>query len=192
MSADAADNVALLLDQLSRGDQAAAGRLLPVIYDELRALAGSFLRAERPDHTLQPTALVHEVYLKLVGQSQLTWANRAHFVAVAASAMRRILADSARRHRAAKRGGGWHKITLDEAVAPAVGRDLDLVDLDEALARLASLDERKSRVVELRFFGGLTNSAVAEVLGVSRKTVADDWTVARLWLRRELAGRADA
>jgi len=192
MSASTPDNVTHLLVQMSGGDQAAAGRLLPVIYQELRALAGSFLGAERPDHTLQPTALVHEAYLKLVGQTQVTWANRAHFLAVAASAMRRILADHARRHRAAKRGGAWHKITLDEAVAPDAGRNLDLVDLDEALAKLASLDQRKSRVVELRFFGGLTNPAVAEVLGVSRKTVADDWTVARLWLRRELGGRADA
>ncbi|UCG16915.1 MAG: sigma-70 family RNA polymerase sigma factor [Phycisphaerales bacterium] len=192
MSAPTSDNVTHLLDQITGGDQAAAGRLLPVIYDELRALAGSFLRAERPDHTLQPTALVHEAYLKLVGQAQVDWANRAHFMAVAASAMRRILADHARRRRAAKRGGGWHKITLDEAVAPDARRDLDLTDLDEAMTKLASLDQRKSRVVELRFFGGLTNPAVAEVLGVSRKTVADDWTVARLWLRRELGGRADA
>ncbi|MBN1361094.1 MAG: sigma-70 family RNA polymerase sigma factor [Sedimentisphaerales bacterium] len=192
MSAPTSDDVTRLLNQMSGGDQAAAGRLLPMIYDELRALAGSFLRAERPDHTLQPTALVHEAYLKLVGQAEVNWANRAHFLAVAASAMRRILADNARRHRAAKRGGGWHKITLDEAVTPNAGCDLDLVDLDEALTKLASLDRRKSRVVELRFFGGLTNPAVAEVLGVSRKTVADDWTVARLWLRRELGGRADA
>jgi RNA polymerase sigma factor (TIGR02999 family) len=191
MSAPKPDNDNRLLDQISGGDQAAAGRLLPVVYDELRALAGSFLRAERPDHTLQPTALVHEAYLKLVGQVQVTWANRAHFMAVAASAMRRILADHARRRRAAKRGGGWHEITLDEAVDLDSGRDLDLVDLDEALTKLASLDQRKSRVVELRFFGGLTNPAVAEVLGVSRKTVADDWTVARLWLRRELGGRAN-
>ena len=192
MSAPTSDNVTRLLDQASGGDHAAASRLLPMIYGELRALAGSFLRAERPDHTLEPTALVHEAYLKLVGQAQVTWAGRAHFLAVAASAMRRILADHARRRRAAKRGGHWHRITLDEAVAPDAGCTLDVLDLDEALHKLASLDQRKSRVVELRFFGGLTNQAVAEVLGVSRKTVADDWTVARLWLRRELGGRADA
>jgi RNA polymerase sigma factor (TIGR02999 family) len=192
MSAPRSDNVTRLLDQASGGDQAAAACLLPMIYDELRALAGSFLRAERPDHTLEPTALVHEAYLRLVGQAQVIWESRAHFMAVAASAMRRILADHARRRRAAKRGGRWHKITLDEAVAPDAGRALDLLDLDEALNKLASLDQRKSRVVELRFFGGLTNRAVAKVLGVSRKTVVDDWTVARLWLRRELGGRTDA
>ena len=179
-------SVTQLLERARSGADDAVDQLLPVLYGELRALAGSFFNNERPDHTLQPTALVHEVYLKLIKQSEGGWANRTQFIAMAATAMRRILTDHARGRRAAKRGGNWHRVTLDKASAPFRDRDVDVIDLDEALTKLAELDKRKCRVVELRFFGGLTNEQVAKVLGVSRKTIVDDWTVARLWLRREL------
>jgi len=186
MADNSSNSVTRLLERARSGDDDAVDQLLPVLYGELRALAGSFFNNERPDHTLQPTALVHEVYLRLIKQSEGGWANRTHFIAMAATAMRRILTDHARGRRAAKRGGDWHRVTLDKASAPFRDRDVDVIDLDEALTKLAELDKRKCRVVELRFFGGLTNEQVAKVLGVSRKTIVDDWTVARLWLRREL------
>lgn len=183
---NSSNSITRLLERAQSGDGDAVDQLLPVLYGELRALAGSFLNNERPEHTLQPTALVHEVYLRLVKQPEGGWANRTHFIALAATAMRRILTDHARGRRAAKRGGNRHRVTLDEAAAPFRDRDVDVIDLDEALTKLAELDKRKCRVVELRFFGGLTNEQVAKVLGVSRKTIVEDWTVARLWLRREL------
>ena len=192
MADNSSESVTRLLERAQSGDDDAIDQLLPLLYAELRALAGGFLNNERPDHTLQPTALVHEVYLRLIKQSERGWANRAHFVGIAATAMRRILTDHARGRRAAKRGGNWHRVTLDRASAPFRDRDVDAIDLDEALTKLVKLDKRKGRVVELRFFGGLTNEQVAKVLGVSRKTIADDWTVARLWLRRELGERRDA
>ena len=186
------DSVTRLLERAQSGDDAAVELLLPVLYSELRALAGSFLNEERPGHTLQPTALVHEVYLRLIKQPEGGWADRTHFVALAATAMRRILTDHARGRRAAKRGGNWHRVTLDQAVAPFQDAEIDAIDLDAALTKLSAFDERKCRVVELRFFGGLTNEEVAKVLGVSRKTIVDDWTVARLWLRRELSSGKSA
>lgn len=175
-----------MLHAAGAGDPAAAGALFPLVYDELRALAGSLFQQQPGNHTLQPTALVHDAYLRMVGQPAGAWKDRAHFLAVAAQAMRQILIDHARRKKAEKRGSGWDRVTLDEAMALDGERTIDLLALDEAMTRLAALDERKAKVVELRFFGGLTNEEVAEVLSVSRATVADDWTVARAWLRGDL------
>jgi RNA polymerase sigma factor (TIGR02999 family) len=179
-------DITRILERLTEVDGSAAEQLLPVVYDELRALAGSFFERQDPSHTLQPTALVHEAYLRLVRQPDAQWTGRDHFFAVAARAMRQILVDHARRRRAEKRGGQWGRITLDEAISPSVGQQIDFVELDEALGKLSKFDERKAQVVTLRFFGGLTNDAVAHVLGISRTTVADDWRVARAFLAREL------
>lgn len=160
---------------------------MPFVYDELRRLADHYLRQERPDHTLQPTALVHEAYLRLVDQSRVEWQSRAHFIGVAAQLMRRILVDYARRHHASKRGGFREKLSLDEAVDYSQTRDLDLVALDDALNALEQFDERQSRIVELRFFGGLTIEETAEALGVSPATVKVEWNMAKAWLRREIS-----
>ena len=185
------DVTRLLLDW-SRGDQTALDRLMPLVYDELRAVAERSLRHERSGHTLQGTALVHEAYLKLVDQRQVRWQDRAHFFAVAAQLMRRILVDHARRHGAVKRGSGEPRFPLHEADAPAAAAPLvDWLALDCALDRLAALDERQARTVELRFFGGLTIEETAEVLRVSQATVKNDWTLARGWLYRELQRLAD-
>jgi RNA polymerase sigma factor (TIGR02999 family) len=168
--------------------------LLPLVYDELRAIAHGQLRRERADHTLGTTALVHEAYLKLIDQRQADWQDRTHFFSIAARAMRRILIDYARKHVAAKRGGGFRKVTLEEAVQLAAGERADeLLAIDDALRRLASLDERQARVVEYRFFGGMTEEETAEALGVTSRTVRRDWIKAKGWLQRELArGATDA
>jgi RNA polymerase sigma-70 factor (ECF subfamily) len=184
-------DVTQILQEVSGGDKDAPARLMPLVYDELRRLADYYLRQERPDHTLQPTALVHEAYLKLVDQTRVDWQNRAHFFGVAAQLMRRILVDHARRHRASKRGGLQQKMALDEAVDYSQPRDVDLLALDEALNALAKLDERQSRIVELRFFGGLTIEETAEALGVSPATVKVDWSMAKAWLRREIGRGSD-
>jgi RNA polymerase sigma factor (TIGR02999 family) len=168
------------------GDQGAFDNLLPLIYGELRRLAAHYLRGERPDHTLQPTALVHEAYLRLVGQTGTSWQNRAHFFGAAAQVMRRILVDQARQYQASKRGGGEHKVTLAEGVALARERDVNLLALEEALTRLEGIAPEQCRVVELRFFGGLSIDEAAEVMGVSEATVTRQWRAARAWLRREL------
>ncbi len=178
-------HVTQILNDLSGGDQQAADRLLPLVYDELRALAGSFFARQTPGHTLQPTALVHEAYMKLA-DSDLEWASRAHFFAVAAKAMRQVLMNHARDKVAAKRGGGWQRITLDAAVTPMATREIDILALDEALDRLNALSERQARVIELRFFGGLTIAEAAHILGVGTTTVEDDWHLAKAWLSREL------
>ena len=176
------------------GDPTALDDLLPRVYDELRALADAYMRRERAGHTLQPTALVHEAFLRLLRLPPGSVQNRIHFFALAAQAMRRILADHARRHRAAKRGGGAVRVPLElvEGGAPATpaGDDVAADDLDAALEDLAKLDERQARVVELRFFGGLSIEETAEVLAVSPATVKRDWLVARAWLLRELRGGA--
>lgn len=177
------------LADLTRGDEAAAARLTPVVYDELRRMAAAYLRQERPDHTLQPTALVHEAFLKLVDQTRAEMNDRSHFCAVAAQAMRRILIDHARRVRAAKRSADGPRVTLAEvgdAAEVDTTLDVDLLRLDEALSRLSELNERQARVVELRYFGGLTVEQAASVLGVSPRTVKGDWRVARAWLQREI------
>jgi RNA polymerase sigma factor (TIGR02999 family) len=178
--------VTRVLAELASGAPSAVEKLTPLVYDELRALAQSFFSHQRPNHTLQPTALVHEAYMRLVGRSPTPWSGRAHFFATAAKVMRQLLADHARRHGAAKRGGGWGKITLDEAVSPTSTPDIDLIALDEALNRLTKLHERQGQIVELRFLAGLTVEETAQVLGSSPRTVELDWRMARAWLRREL------
>jgi RNA polymerase sigma factor (TIGR02999 family) len=178
--------VTQILEQLARGDRSAADRLLPHVYDELRALAASFFARQPRHHTLQPTALVHEAYLKMVGSARPDWNDKRHFFDVAALAMRQLLTDHARRRGSQKRGGGLARVTLTDSDAPAGGMfDLDLEALDEALTRLAALDPRQGRIVELRYLAGLTVEETADVLGVSPRTVRLEWQVARAWLRRE-------
>jgi RNA polymerase sigma-70 factor, ECF subfamily len=183
-----------LLSEVSSGNEDAAASVFALVYDELRRLAASALRHERPDHTLQPTALVHEAYLRLADEPQARWENRAHFLAVAARAMRRILVDHARGRNARKRGSGAARFPLEDVENAAVdpGQDLDLVILDEALARLTALDPRQGRIVELRFFGGLSVEETGAVIGASPRTVKRDWQLARVWLKREMARIADA
>lgn len=180
------EEVTRMLIDWSGGDREAPAKLMPLVYEELRQLARQYLQRERADHTLQATGLVHEAYLRLVDQSTTTWQNRAHFFGVAAQLMRRILVDYARSHRAEKRGGGWDKLVFDEAIAPAAERSIDLIALDDALKDLLALDPRQSQIVELRFFGGLTNEEVAEVLDVSPRTVKREWRMAKAWLRRAI------
>lgn len=182
------DDVTALLRQWSDGRQDALDHLLPRIYDELRKLAASYLRRERSEHTLQATALVNEAYLKLVDQRAVRWENRAHFFGIAAQMMRRILVDHARAHGAAKRGSGQSLVALDEALVAAPASDVDVLALDEALTRLAALDPQQARVVELRFFGGLTMEETAVALRISPATVGREWAVAKAWLYAELSG----
>jgi RNA polymerase sigma-70 factor (ECF subfamily) len=188
---DLREDVTQVLEQLRGGDKRAADKLLPLVYDEFRALARHYLAQERHNHTLQPTALVHEAYMKLVDQTRVDWQGKSHFFAVAAQAMRRILVDHARAHQRDKRGGGRARVVLDEAVALSPQKDEDVLALDEALERLGALDPRQAKVVELRFFGGLSVDEVAEALGVSKRTVEGDWTFARAWLSRELRNDND-
>jgi|SRR5579859_488449 len=175
----------------SQGDDRALDRLTPLVYQDLRRLASYFLRGERPGHTLQPTALVHEAYLKLAKPKKLQWQNRTHFYAVAAHVMRQILVDYARRHQRHKRGGGASLLPLDEGLVFAPERSAELLALDDSLGRLAAIEPRKALVVELRFFGGLDNQQIAEILNISANTVMRDWNFAKTWLRREInAGEA--
>jgi RNA polymerase sigma-70 factor, ECF subfamily len=178
--------VTQLLRQLGVGGQAATDQLYAAVYRDLRSIAEQFFRRERPGQTLQATALVHEAYLKLVDQRSVDWQGRAHFLGVAAQAMRRILLDRARQRGAAKRGGDWKRITLNDRLIPGIESDEGVLALDEALQRLAELDPRQAQIVELRFFGGLSVEEVAEVLGVSKRSVEREWTMVRAWLRREL------
>jgi RNA polymerase sigma factor (TIGR02999 family) len=172
---------------MSSGRQDAVNELLPMVYAELRGLADRFLRRESKDRTIQATALVHEAYLKLVGQTEVTWQNRAHLFAVAAQAMRRILVDQARGRKRQKRGGGMGRMPLDQALLISADDAFDLVSLDEALCELGREHDRKAMVVEMRFFGGLTLEEIAEVLGVTRRTIERDWCYARAWLYRSLS-----
>lgn len=182
--------VTRLLLRWGDGDRDAFDALTPLVYDELRRLAGRYLRRERSDHTLQSTALVHEAYLKLVDQRNVRWQNRAQFFGLAAEMIRRILVDHARARQAAKRGGAVYRLTLDEALDASSPRDTDLVRLDDAMKALAEFDLQQARVVELRYFAGLTIEETAEVLGISPATVKRDWLLAKAWLRRELSDRA--
>jgi RNA polymerase sigma factor (TIGR02999 family) len=168
------------------GDREALDSLMPLVYEELRRIARRYLQNERENHTLQSTALVHEAYVRLVGQNLPQWQNRAHFFAVAAQLMRQILVDHARTHRAAKRGGDAFKLTLEDAGAISKNQDVDLVALDDALKTLAEMDPQQGRIVELRFFAGLSVDDTSEVLGISPSTVKRDWATARVWLFREL------
>jgi RNA polymerase sigma factor (TIGR02999 family) len=187
MAPDPQDVTSMLI-AWSRGDSSVEDRLMEAVYDDLRRKAAGILRHESPGHTLQPTALVNEAYLRLVDQKRVAWQNRAHFLAVAARMMRRVLIDYARRRRAAKRGGEMTRVTLDDFLAPSGSRQLDLLVLDEALAELAALDARQGQIVELRAFGGLSVEETAEVLGISPATVKRDWSFAQAWLQRRLRG----
>lgn len=178
-----------ILARVQAGDDAAAEQLLPIVYGELRALAGYLFKNEPSHHTLQPTAIVHEAYMRLIASAENSWTGRAHFLGVAAKAMRQILIDHARRRNAAKRGGqGWQRITLNRALDAMESDTVDAIDLDDALTRLAERSERQARIVELRVFGGLTVEEVAEVTGLGRTTISGDWTIAKAWLKRELLG----
>ncbi len=200
MSADARTRVTEIVAGLSAGDstERSAEELLPLVYQQLRRMAGRYMRHEGPGHTLPATALVHEAYLKLVDQSRVGWQGRGHFFAAGARVMRRVLIDHARGRGRQRRGGGWRRVTLAESLlgggpgAPAAAglEGEQLLALDDALGKLAGLDERQARIVELRFFGGLTHAEAAAVLGVSRRTVDRDWRFARAWLRKELEAHA--
>jgi len=181
-------NITHLLKEWSEGDQQALDELTPLVYEELRQQAARYLRKERPNHSLQATALINEAFLRLIDVKDVQWQNRAHFFAIAANLMRRILVDHARRRDAEKRGGSQVCLTLDEGLAWANEPDVDLLAIDEALDRLAIIDEQQARIVELRFFSGLTVEETATALGVSPKTVKRDWSVARAWLKREIGG----
>ncbi|SRR5258708_6380947 len=178
--------VTRLLGELRAGKKDAEAQLLELLYDDLRRIAASYLRRERPDHTLQPTALVHEAYLRLVDQPEQNWQNRAHFLGISAHLMRQILVDHARKRLADKRGGRDQPLALDEASIPGAQRPEQLVALDEALLRLEAFDKRQSQVVELRFFGGLTEEEISHILGISVRTIKRDWNVARAWLYSEM------
>ena len=179
--------ISRLLAAWRNGNQQALDELTPLVYEELRRLAHHYMSRERPGHTLQTTALVNEAYLRLVDQKVTQWQNRAHFFGIAAQLMRRILVDHARSHAYAKRGGGAHKVPLDDAAVLSPERGAEVIDLDDALKSLAEIDARKCRVVELRYFGGLTVEETAEVLNVSPITVKRDWSVAKAWLLREIS-----
>lgn len=181
-------DVTRLLQAWSDGDETALARLLPLVEADLRRLARACMRHERNGHTLQPTALVNEAFLRLAGARRLDWQDRAHFMGIAARLMRRVLVDHARARGYQKRGGGAERVSVDGALLEAAQRPLDIIELDRALETFATIDARRSRVVELRFFGGLTLEETAEVLNVSSETVKRDWRVAKLWLLRELNG----
>ena len=180
------DDITALLLSWGRGDEAALQQLIPLVHRELHQIARRCLKGERPGHTLQPTALVNEAYLRLVDVRRVSWQNRTHFLAMSARLMRRVLVDFARSRQYQKRGGGVMKVSLDEAHGVATERGQDLVALDEALITLSAIDERKARVIEMRFFGGLTVEETADVLDLSRETVLRDWRLARAWLMQEL------
>jgi RNA polymerase sigma factor (TIGR02999 family) len=188
LSGERSANVTLLLMEWSNGNRAALDELLPLVYAELRRRARYYMRAENPGHTLQPTALVHDAYLRLVDQEGANWQNRAHFFAVASQVIRHILVDHARSRDRVKRGGAALRVTWVDDLSVSKPEEIDLVGLDDALSRLTQLDERQSRIVELRFFGGLSIEETAEALKISPATVKREWTMARAWLYRELIG----
>ena len=186
MPAESSTEVTVLLERWRSGDRAALDLLMPLVYEELRRLARHYLRQERPDHTLQSTALVHEAYVRLVGQDLPEWQSRAHFFGVAARLMRQILVDHARNHQAAKRGGNLPRLTLDESIAGSAPRDWDILALNDALSHLADISPKQSEIVELRFFSGLSIEETSDVLGISPATVKRNWIAARAWLFREM------
>lgn len=190
MTTTRTQDVTRLLREAQDGRDGAADELVAIVYAELHGLASHYMRNERDDHTLQPTALVHEAYMRLMDQRSVSWQNRSHFFGIASQAMRRILVDHARKRRASKRHGG-ERVTLDESVSAPPVQSLDVIALDSALTRLAELNERQASVVELRFFGGLDIDQTAEALGISPATVKRDWTFARAFLQREMEGSAD-
>jgi RNA polymerase sigma factor (TIGR02999 family) len=180
-----------LLHDVTRGSKEAADKLLPLVYEEFHALAERFVSREKAGNTLQPTALVGELYLKLIDQRRADWKSKSHFFAIGARIMRRVLVDHARSKGRLKRGGAGRRVELSEDIALSPGRDEDILAIDEALEKLAELDERQAAIVEMRFFGGLTVEEVAEALGVSKRTVESDWTMVRAWLRKELGDEED-
>lgn len=175
-----------LLLQLKRGDKEAEGNLIPLVYNELRRIAAIHLRREAPNHSFQPTALVHEAYIRLIGIKEVDWQSRSHFFAVSATIMRRILVDHARAIHAHKRGNGWDAMSLNDAILPSPERAPEILALDEALDKLAALDQRQSKIVELRFFAGMNEEEAGNALGISARTVKRDWRIARAWLFKEL------
>jgi RNA polymerase sigma factor (TIGR02999 family) len=185
MAASAGEVTDLLLE-LKRGNKEAEGRLIPLVYKELRRIAGTYLRRESPQHSLQPTALVHEAYMRLTEIREIDWQNRSHFFAVSATIMRRILVDHARASQARKRGSGWDAVSLNEALLPSPERAPEILALDEALTKLELLDERQSKIVELRFFAGMSEEETGDALGISSRTVKRDWRIAKAWLFKEL------
>jgi RNA polymerase sigma factor (TIGR02999 family) len=191
---DAGGDVTALLGRLRAGNQDVAGQLVPLIYDELRRIAGARMRRERAGHTLQATAVVHEAWLRLAGEQEIQWQNRAHFFAIAARAMRQVLLDHARQRHAEKRGGeGTQKVEMDvDVLAGGASRIEDIVAIDEVVTRLSELDQQQGRIVELRFFAGLSVEETAEVMGISESTVKREWRIAKAWLHRELASAGAA
>lgn len=187
MNEHATEDVTVLLNAVSAGETGAPEKLLELVYDDLRRLAGAYMKNERADHTLQATALVHEAYVRLVDWENVSWENRAQFFAVAAQVMRRVLVDHARGRAAAKREGSQHKLALDEAVSFANEKEFDVLALEEALSSLERLDPRQAKIVELRFFGGLSIEEVAHVLKLSTTTIKREWTIAKAWFQRELS-----
>jgi RNA polymerase sigma factor (TIGR02999 family) len=187
----AQSQITQLLKQWGEGHGQALDELMPLVYAELKRLAGSYLRGERPDHTLQSAALVNEAYVRLIDQNQVQWQNRAHFFGIAAQMMRRILVDHARGHLADKRGAGAPVLSLDEVVVEAQNQSINLLGLDEALTKLEKLDPQQSKIVELRFFSGLSIEETATVVGISPATVKREWAAARAWLYREVNTRAN-
>lgn len=187
MNQPPSQEITRLLVAWGEGDKHALDRLMPFVYEELKRLARSYMRNQRKGHTLQTTALVNEAYLRLVNSDGVKWQDRSHFYAISANVMRRILVDFARARQSRKRGGDQLRVTFDEGLQRGDGRGTDLLALDEALGRLSGLDERQSKVVELKYFGGLTEDEAAHVLGISARTVRREWSVARAWLYRELS-----
>jgi RNA polymerase sigma factor (TIGR02999 family) len=192
LSTASPSTITRLLRAWSAGDTSAGDALLPLVYDELRRRARRYLRRERREHTLEPTALVHEAYLRLVDQREADWRNRTQFYAVAAVVMRRVLVDHARSHQAEKRGGSLFRVPLDEGMAQGEAREVDFMDLEAALVELAGHDARQARIVELRYFAGLSIEETAEVVGISPATAKRDWTMARAWLFRRVAAGASS
>ena len=192
MMTPSSQDVTRLLLAWRNGDQEALERLTPLVYGELRRMAHRFMRRERPDHTLQSSALVNEAYIRLIDCHQVDWQNRAHFFGIAAQMMRQILIDHARRHARARRGGGLRQVSFEETAIVSVERAAELIALDDALNDLAAFDLGKSRIVELRFFGGLTNEEVGEVMGMTLRTVEREWRKAKAWLRRAISKRDES
>jgi RNA polymerase sigma-70 factor (ECF subfamily) len=186
----ASGEVTQLLQELKAGNKQAEGQLIPLVYQELRRVARRYLRGQAGRNSFQPTALVHEAYLRLTNMKEVDWQSRSHFFAVSATVMRRILVDHARANRAHKRGNGWDPVSLNEAILPAPERAEEILALDEALIQLERLDERQARIVELRFFVGMNEEETGEILGISSRTVKRDWRIARAWLFKELSCRA--
>ena len=183
---DTPGDVTQLLVELKRGNRQAEERLIPLVYSELRRIAAIYLRREAANHSFQPTALVHEAYLRLTRIQEIDWQSRSHFFAVSATLMRRILVDHARANLAGKRGQGWDPVSLNDAIVPAPGRAPEILALDLALLELAKLDERQCKIVEMRFFAGMSEEETANVLGISARTVKRDWRIAKAWLYKEL------